>query len=164
MSIVNRKMKSILILVIGLCLMTLSVVSFLYIRGTIRVVNQAIEAEKSAYKVTQDQMPSQEAAQTETESEKETQQEPGIRQNQETQPKQDPKEMREYHLYGDKVWTVDTVDLYETDEENGKVICQIPAQTELERIGASNKWALVRGEGLQGFVHQADISIVEPDK
>lgn len=158
MSIVNRKMKSILILVIGLCLMTLSVVSFLYIRGTIRVVNQAKEAEKSAYKVTQ------EAAQTETESEKETQQEPGIRQNQETQPKQDPKEMREYHLYGDKVWTVDTVDLYETDEENGKVICQIPAQTELERIGASNKWALVRGEGLQGFVHQADISIVEPDK
>lgn len=168
MNIVNRKMKSILTMVIVLCFMTLSVVGFLYIRGTLRLVNQAKEKEKSAYKVTQEEKPSQEAAQTKAKTEEEIQAEQGIQPGkkneteQETQTEQDPSKVKKYQLYDDIVWTVGTVNLYEEDEESSKVICQIPGQTKLERIGASNEWALVRGKGLQGFVHQEDVSIVEP--
>lgn len=81
---------------------------------------------------------------------------------QETQTQQAEPKKREYQLCEDNVWTVGIVNLYEEDDETSKVLCQIPEGTKLERVGASAKWALVRGKGIQGFVLQADISIVKP--
>lgn len=170
----NRKMKTILVTVIVLCFVTLCLVSFLYIRGTIRRINQAKEAENSVNIAAQTDVVPQETTSTAASTEAKSQIVEDIQTGQAAQPEQEtqtgqeiqaeqntPKK-KEYRLCGDTVWTIGTANLYEQDDESSNVLYLIPGGTKLERIGASDQWALVKGEGIQGFVLQTDLTIVEP--
>lgn len=152
----KRKMKPVLIVIVITSLLILILVSFLYIRGTLHMLQEKKEAESTVRETAQTALSSQDVTQAETETEVEEETEA------ETETEQDSELKEGYHLCNDTVWTTDMVDLKENDDEHSGVICQIDSKTQLNRIAESDEWAFVEYQGQQGYVLQVDVSLEEP--
>lgn len=158
--IVNMNLKTVLLAVILLCILTLGLVSTLYIKGAVRKINRAKEKANSAYDVEQNLLPPQEPAPAETQRQGDTQSETREEEamEPETEQQAEGQTMTEYRLYRDKVWTKEKVDLTEHNDASSSVICRIAAKTQMDRIGGSDEWAFVEYQGQQGYVPQAKLT------